>query len=234
MMCEAQYGTRTIQFDLERRAVKHLTIRVQPSGAVEVIAPAHSAEASVIGRVARRGRWILRQQRMFEAVLPAPSERRVSGQSIRYLGRQYRLRIRSGSPAGIRMSRGVVEIVVKDKQPDKTGATPPLERWLRGRAQQKLAERFQRCTEAVHRFGITPKGFGLRRMPRRWGSCGADRRILLNPALICAPVDCIDYVIIHELCHLRHHDHGPRFYELLTRLLPDWKLRKARLERQTT
>ena len=68
-------------------------------------------------------------------------------------------------------------------------------------------------------------------MKRRWGSCSGTGRILLNTELVKAPVHCIDYVITHELCHLRFASHGPEFYRLLDRLMPDWRQRKERLER---
>jgi predicted metal-dependent hydrolase len=67
-------------------------------------------------------------------------------------------------------------------------------------------------------------------MARRWGSFTQNKTILLNLALVKAPVTCIDYVIMHELCHLREPNHGPRFYRLLSRHMPDWDSRKHRLE----
>lgn len=70
-----------------------------------------------------------------------------------------------------------------------------------------------------------------RRMVRRWGSCKVKGGILFNRDLVKAPVHCIDYVIMHELCHVRIPNHGRRFYELLGQMMPDWELRKARLER---
>src|SRR5690606_8352376 len=71
----------------------------------------------------------------------------------------------------------------------------------------------------------------IHRMAKRWGSAGQDGRILLNPDLIHVPARCIDYVIVHEICHLRHPHHGPPFFRLLSSLLPDWKSVKERLER---
>jgi predicted metal-dependent hydrolase len=66
-------------------------------------------------------------------------------------------------------------------------------------------------------------------MPKRWGSCTKEGKILLNPLLVSAPKDCIDYVIIHELCHTLQHNHSQRFFTLLTTLMPDWQTRKQHL-----
>jgi len=68
-------------------------------------------------------------------------------------------------------------------------------------------------------------------MKKQWGSCSPQGTILLNPYLIKAPRECIDYVVLHELCHLKEHNHSPRYYRLLSQLMPDWEPVKARLDR---
>ena len=70
----------------------------------------------------------------------------------------------------------------------------------------------------------------LVQMAKRWGSCSRAGRILLNPELVTAPKDCIDYVIVHELCHLKEHNHSPAYYRLLDRVMPSWQERKRRLD----
>ena len=67
-------------------------------------------------------------------------------------------------------------------------------------------------------------------MQKQWGSCSPAGVILLNPHLVKAPRDCIDYVISHELCHLREHNHSPRYYRLLAKIIPSWEAMKARLD----
>ena len=70
----------------------------------------------------------------------------------------------------------------------------------------------------------------VRQMVRRWGSCTTTGKVILNTDLVRAPVHCIDYVIVHELCHVRVHGHDKAFYRLLSACMPDWESRKARLE----
>lgn len=231
MNLEARYGSQTIRFHLERRPVKGLTIRVLPNGAVEVVCPEHAEDAAVQARVAARGRWIVKQQAAFAAFFQKVSSLTLrNGESIRYLGRQYRLRIRVGEVESVRLTRSILEVFVdSEASPGRAGRL--IEQWLRDRALQKLSERFVRCIELLKPLQLSIDSFSLRRMNRRWGSCTARGRILLNPVLVKAPVDCIDYVIIHELCHLRHHSHGEKFFYLLAHFIPDWKKRKARLER---
>lgn len=230
MICKAQYGSRTIQFRLERRNVKSLAISVHPAGLVEVVAPLKAGAEEIERRVSRKARWVLKQQRQFAVILGLPTGRKSrSGESIRYLGRQYRLRIRQGEQESIKLTRGGLEVVThSNSRADK--AARLIAAWMADRAREKLTERFQRCVKLVDGIGIKGGQCSIRRMPRRWGSCTRRGRVLLNPTLISASVDCIDYVIIHELCHLRCHHHRPEFYKLLSQILPDWKRRKARLE----
>jgi predicted metal-dependent hydrolase len=68
-------------------------------------------------------------------------------------------------------------------------------------------------------------------MPKRWGSCTAKGEILLNPDLIKTPAVCVEYVVLHELCHLKHLNHSAAFFRMLDAVLPDWRERKQRLER---
>ena len=74
-----------------------------------------------------------------------------------------------------------------------------------------------------------PHGFLIRKMVNRWGSCTAEGNILLNIDLIVAPIMCIEYVVVHELCHLREHNHSSNFYRLLKAMMPDWERRRERL-----
>ncbi|UQN10763.1 M48 family metallopeptidase (plasmid) [Deinococcus sp. QL22] len=107
-----------------------------------------------------------------------------------------------------------------------------LQAWLRERAEQVLAERMERCLERASHYGIQHSGeFRLRSMATQWGSCSRTGRLTFNPLLIQAPKECIDYVLLHELCHTLEFSHSRAYYALLGRVLPDWKAKRARLNR---
>jgi predicted metal-dependent hydrolase len=222
-----QYGTTTIHYRLEHRERRTLGIEVHPDGQVRVIAPEDAAIITVQARVLKRAGWILKQQREFASYPPPqPARKYVSGESHRYLGKQYRLCVTIGKPEQVKLSRGFLNVTATE--PDRVQAL--LERWFRARAEAVFSERIAVCLERVSPFGVIhPGDFKLKRMEKRWGSCTADGTIYLNPYLIGAPKECIDYVITHELIHTVHLHHKRRFYALLSRCFPDWQTVRTKL-----
>jgi len=105
-----------------------------------------------------------------------------------------------------------------------------LDVWYRERSREVFPRYLDAALERYRRLGLKSIGLQLRSMKKRWGSYTASGRILLNPELIKAPIPCIEYVIVHELCHSVVPNHGKAFVSLLTRCIPDWKKRKERLE----
>lgn len=226
-----QYGRKRIGFQLLYSARKSLAIDVHPDLSVVVTAPKDTDDSAVEEKVHKRAAWIVQQQRFFENYLPPiPPRRYVSGESHRYLGRQYRLRVHEGDEESVKMARGQINVFLIDTSNKKRVRTL-VTRWFRQRADIIFRELFDEMTVKAERNGIVTDRFEIRRMKNRWGSCTPERRILLNPDLIIAPKMCIEYVIVHELCHLREHSHGSDFYNLLKKLMPDWERRRERLNK---
>jgi len=224
-----QYGTTTIQYDLQFAARKTLGIDVHPDLSVTVTAPQGSSPTEVAARVQKRGAWILRQQREFELYLPlVPSRQYVSGETHFYLGKQYRLKIVAGVEEQVKLTRGRLFVHTPDPQ-DRERVQHQLTEWYRKHAQRIFAERLDACYPRVEKFGVPYPIFEIRQMEKRWGSCTVEGKILLNPRLIQTPKELIDYVMMHELCHLREHHHGSAFYAMLDRVMPDWRTRRQRL-----
>lgn len=227
-----QYGAHVIGFSVVRRDRRTLEIAVEPDASVVVAAPADATPEAIDAKVRKRAAWIRRQQRYFMQFLPrTPGRRYLAGETHLYLGRQHRLKIEQGEPEGVKITRGF--ITVTTRCPAQSGSVEALvEGWYRERAHLKFAERLEinlgRFADPdAHR----PKGLIVRKIKQRWGSMSAAGRLLLNPRLMEAPTNAIDYVITHELCHVAEPNHGPRFFALLTQVMPDWPRRKQRLER---
>ncbi|MBL9153302.1 MAG: M48 family metallopeptidase [Verrucomicrobiales bacterium] len=214
---------------LVRRTRKTLAISVLPDGSLELIAPVGASVEAIVARVEKRRGWIARQRQAFRGMnATRPARRYVTGATHRYLGRQYRLKVRVGERAGVLLKGGYLEVVVPTR--DEAAVKEALERWYRGRARHQFETRLAGWSDWCVTRKLPRPTLRLLAMPKRWGSAQADGTICLNPALIRAPSPCVDYVIAHEICHLRYGDHGREFHLLLKQLLPDWEQRKARLE----
>lgn len=201
-----------------------------PDGGVQVHAPEGVALHEIKWAVRQRASWVWQQLQVLHArklhVLPREY---VSGETHFYLGRRHMLKVQSaqGAPAGVRLWRGRLEITTATR--DALTVRRLLDEWYRERATDVFA---RVIAEMAPRLGLrrgSPPS-RLRSMRTQWGSCSPKGEVLLNPYLVKAPKVCIEYVVAHELCHLKEHNHSERFYRQLGRVLPDWTMRKAELD----
>lgn len=208
-----------------------LGISVLPDGTVEVSAPLETPIPKIEERLIARLPWIERQRAHFGQFLPrTPARQYVGGETHLYLGRQYRLRLEQAADWEVRCYAGrLVVSVPAPHLPEQIRRA--LEAWYAERARIKLPERVAIAQTQFQRFGLSHSRLTIRGLQRRWGSMSSSGRLTLNRDLIKAPISGIDYVVVHELCHLAHADHGPAFYRMLRQIMPDWEARKARLER---
>jgi predicted metal-dependent hydrolase len=226
------YGEHVIAFSVVRRDRKTLEIAVEPDTSVVVAAPYDLPLEAIADKVRKRAAWVRRQQCYFTQFLPRTPERLfVPGETHLYLGRQYRLKVLPHIQTDVKLVRGF--IVVQSHKPRRTEVTRELvEGWYREKASIKFRERLE---VSLARFpdpeAFRPRGVIVRQLEQRWGSMSPSSRLLLNRRLIQAPTDAIDYVITHELCHIEEPHHGTAFFDLLGKVMPDWRRRKDRLER---
>lgn len=225
------YGGLELPFRIEYRERKTLAITVHPDQRLEVVAPRGCELDRVLRRIEKRQAWILKQWRYFEQFKPEqPAPGYVSGETCLYLGRQYRLKIHEDAVETVKLVGRYLHVWVRDKG-DRDRKERLVEEWYRGHAEALFRSRVTMWLEKSPSLRLEePPRVTLRKMPNRWGSCTKAGSVLLNPELVKAPIHCVDYVIVHELCHRLIHDHSPAYYRLLTRCLPDWEKRKARLE----
>lgn len=226
------YGDRRIHCDVRRAVgrIQHsVAIHVDPDGRVLIDAPLRATDTEIRLAVNKRARWV--QSRLQEIddsrrhVLPREY---VSGEAVYYLGRRYRLKVLSTQETpSVRLRGNYLQVAVGNRNPENVRTA--LHAWYRVRAKRYLQMRLEDvCRRSPWIKQLPPTSF--RKMKARWGSCSPNGRLTLNPELVRAPRECIDYVIVHELCHLRFHNHSPRFYRLLDTHLPDWKRIKSRLD----
>jgi predicted metal-dependent hydrolase len=231
-MNSVAYGSTTIEYRLERRDRTTLEITVEPSGEVLAVAPEAAEKNEIEALIRKRARWIIRQQQFFAQFTPrTPPRQFLPGETHNYLGRQYRLRVEPGDLQRARMVRGFILVSGVDFN-DTSSIEQLVTAWYRERAEVQFRRRLE-VTQARFHAAETfqPTSLRIQRMTSRWGSMSPGGRLLLNPDLVRAPIDAIDYVITHELCHLAVPNHSRDFYDLQARVMPDWERRKLRLEK---
>lgn len=223
-----QFGTRKIAYTLSFEQRKTLGIRVHPDCSVRVIAPFGTPVDKIVEHVRKRAPWILKQLNEFLSYQPhTPPRQFVNGETHLYLGRQYRLKVERAETNEVKIYRG--RMIIKSR-PNSRPATI-LAKWYREQATKHFNTALETILPMFQRYKIERPVIQLLAMRSRWGSCTPNGKIILNPELIKAPKGSIEYVIIHELCHLVHHNHTSAFYALQSQMMPDWKKWKERLER---
>lgn len=226
-----QYGTTTLWYQLLRTERRTLGFVIHPDTRIELRAPYHAKPEDVDALVLRKAAWIVRQQDFFRSFLPAlPPREYVSGETHLYLGKQYRLKIyRATIDEEVKLTGGRIHIHTHHPH-DAQYVAGLLAGWYRPKATTRFEQALDSAMLLLRKHKLQRPPISIQRMRNRWGSFTPAGRILLNPELIKAPGRCIDYVVIHELCHAVHPDHSTAYFKLLDRVMPDWKKWKGRLE----
>lgn len=207
-----------------------VAIHVHPDGSIQVDAPLNTEHSDIKIAVQKRARWIIghieKAQELRKYVLPREY---VSGESYYYQGRRFQLKViqSSNTKESVKLLRGKLFVEADDASPTKVQKL--LRVWYRDRAKDYFARRLKDISSRVTWVEEVPK-WRLVTMKKQWGSCSPNGVLLLNPHLVKAPRECIEYVLLHELCHLQEHNHSPRFYRLLTEQMLEWRSVKAKLD----
>lgn len=227
-----RYGDEQITFERVQRplATGKVLIKVHPDCRVVVSAPEGASDDEVLSAVKKRGRWIHKQLQDFRKQREYTIPRQyISGETHYYLGKQYLLKVIEAPDQiqCVKLLRGKLEITARSKSMEKVRGL--LADWYKSRAKETFAKRLDAMLEQVLWVTERPP-LRILAMQTQWGSCSSNHRITLNPHLVKAPRECIDYVILHELCHITEHNHSERFYRLMNQVMPHWEGIKARLD----
>lgn len=227
-----RYGDELISFERVKRpqATGKVLIKVHPDCRVVASVPEGTNCEDLLSAVKKRGRWIYEQLRDFRTQLKFTTPRQyISGESHYYLGKQYLLKVIEApeKTQGVKLLRGKLEVSVRTKSKEKVKEL--LTEWYKRRAKETFAKRLDAVLEQALWVNERPP-LRILTMQTQWGSCSPNGRITLNPHLVKAPRECIDYVILHELCHIAEHNHSERFYRLMSQVMPNWEKTKAQLD----
>jgi predicted metal-dependent hydrolase len=244
------YGEEVIHYDVIRKtavlnedpidtnkkpsnASRKIIIKVHPDQRVVATVPHNADSIAIQAAMLKQARWIWQNIQDFASqqdyVLP---RNYVSGETQFYLGKRYMLKVvkAESAIANTKLRKGKLEVTVRSGDKDNQKLVKALlEQWYQYRAKYIFHERLnEMLTKATWVKGIP--SFRIMAMKKQWGSCSTKGNLMLNPHLVKAPKECIDYVILHELCHIVEHNHSEKFWRLLTQVMPNWKEVKAKLD----
>jgi predicted metal-dependent hydrolase len=224
-----QYGTRLINYRLIKSKRKTLGITVYPDKKIIVRAPLLKSDNDIKEKIEKKAKWITKQLDHLDSLPDLLKPKLfISGETHRYLGKQYRLKIIKDKNKKVSMKGGYIHILLPDTENKKQVETL-LDNWYRERAKKRFAIYLDECFLLMKKYDIVFPMLYIRKMKTRWGSCSSSGRITLNLDLIKHPSLSIRYVIIHELCHLKYHGHNKDFYQFLTKVMPDWEKQRYKL-----
>lgn len=233
---QLQYRDHVISYSLIYADRKTVSIEVHPDQSVDVRVPVGMDQAALTEIILKRVQWILRSQEKMaqRAQKPAPS-RPAQGETIRFLGRYVPLKVVKLGDAGsakeeVKVEKRHLTVSVKDTK-DKARVQALIDKWYREQAETIFLRRMLTLLPRFQYLRQLPQ-LTIRRMKSRWGSCGTNGVITLNLKLIQVDEALLDYVLVHELCHLIEHNHSKNYYALLSRMMPDWQERRQRLNEE--
>ncbi|MBO2009621.1 M48 family metallopeptidase [Hymenobacter negativus] len=224
------YKNQSLHYTLVFRSRRTIGFAVRPDGSVHISAPAGTSPEWVAQQVLKKADWILKHQEAFaNRPAPAPSRHFEAGSLHYYQGQPYRLRFAEARRPAVLVDGD--ELVMATPTPLTPAQTEALlHAWYVRQAKPLFAQSLERVWPRFAEFNLVRPTLFVRQMRSRWGSCTPrTARIRLSPELVHARPECLDYVLLHECCHLLVGDHSKAFYDLQTRLLPDWERWKAEL-----
>lgn len=229
-MHNIQYGTKQITFSIANRKRKSIAVEVHPDTSVQIKAPLDCQLEDIKRIVTKRSKWIITQQKFFEQFLPeTPKREYVAGETHSYLGRKYILKIIISDENKVKLQGGF--LVVYSQKNEEEYIKHLLTEWYYKRATKVFEKVYEEAFQKFSQYNIQKPEIQIKRMKKRWGSYTSSGNILINPELIKAATVCIEYVMIHELCHLIERNHSKKFYTLLKKINPDWQRWKLKLEK---
>jgi predicted metal-dependent hydrolase len=210
------FQVEVIRTDRKRSASISLS-----NDSVKVTVPSTLSDNRIRDLVTKRTPWIKKKfQEQVDRPTPKAKEY-VSGETFTYLGKNYRLKVLKGSSSSIKLKRGYLEVTLIEADNDpKTTIRQLLREWYKAHAKKRLIDKTKRFAKVI---GVNPNSITVKDYKSRWGSCSVQGDISYNWRIILAPHSIVDYVVVHELCHMLEHNHSSKYWKHVERYVPNWR-----------
>lgn len=200
-----------------------ISLRVKANAIVEVNADKKVSINEIKSFVLKNAEWVFRQKKRMQKIPKISNQAIFSDNTkVNYLGESYEILVKPGlcNKVEIAGKNLIVNIAGKNQK----NVHKLVKDWFAERAKEYIQARFEICLKKAEKIGVTNvSALEFRWLKTRWGSCSSTKKITINIELIATPTEAIDYVILHELCHTKIMNHGPKFYELQEIISPEWK-----------
>ena len=219
MMDGFDFPVEVVKTDRKRSASIHLDGEV-----VKVRVPKFLSDKRIRELVTKRTPWIMTKLKEASERPAVKPKEYVSGETFPYLGRNYRLKVVAGNELSIKLRGGYLQVTVRktDRRPQET-IRSMLVTWYQEHAKKSLVEKTERFAKVT---GVEPRSVTVKDYKSRWGSCSTNGDIAYNWRIILAPHRIVDYVVVHELCHMLEHNHSSRYWKLVEKYVPDYRERR--------
>ncbi|WP_456485201.1 M48 family metallopeptidase [Hydrogenimonas sp.] len=202
--------------------MKNITLKITPDGKVRLAAPLHILASEALGFLQKKESWVQKKILQRKTYARSNPQKVNDGASIWYLGKPYPLKLKPAARNHISFEGDEFHFHFSDINAFERA----IERFYKRAAQKFISQRVAQWSE---KMGLYPNEIGYRRYKSRWGCCKADNSLVFNTALMRYDARLVDYVVIHELAHIRHKHHRPSFWRLVERFEPEWKTLRKRL-----
>lgn len=226
MKSKISYGTKEIEFDIEFRNRKTMSISVEPPKSITVMAPLDTNEEEIREAVKLKGAWIVQKLFEFRNIESKRVNREfVNGESFMYLGRNYSLQIHIDETlqnnSSVKLFRGKFHVYVKEKDDEliKEG----MEAWYREKTEEQVKKRIKYYQKF---FSKKPTAIKVKEQKKRWASCTSNDELLFNWRCVMAKSTALDYIVVHEMCHMYYMNHLQEFWDLVASIMADYEVRK--------
>lgn len=202
---------------------RSIGISIGPDSGVIVRAPWRTSPKTIENLIQSKSAWIKKHLENHSSFIRISRNKEyIDGESHYYCGRQVSLRIMQSKTSYVKHYESVIEIGVKVKE-EKEKVKLLLEIWYKKMAEELFRKKLDELLSRYSHYNFSPTDFAVRAMKGRWGSCSSKGKITLSTELVKLDDKYSEYVLLHELCHLKHHNHSAVFYQLLSEVYPEWK-----------
>ena len=225
-MVAVEFGNSTINYQIIRSNRKTVGLEVSIEEGVIVRAPEKISEERIKEVVKKKAEWIMRKQKRLDEIKPAPKPKEfISGERLPYLGRRYRLKVKRVDTIGVSVNlyQGKLMIDVGSDLGEyerKEIIKNKVMQWYRKHAEKQIKERVKKYQNKI---GVEPNSIKIKKQKKRWGSCSSLGNLNFNWKLIMAPMRIIDYIVVHELAHLKYPNHSKEYWDLVESIIPDYE-----------